>query len=110
MNISKLSALWALATGGWAGLATYILEAINDALKRLDQTRLAQFAQVVGCACSALKALAPLLPTRYQRPAASTVDALNQLAAALADGKVTNEELDGIIDTIEAAIEAWKEA
>lgn len=110
MNISKLKALWALATGGWAGLATYILEAVNAALKKLDQTKLAQMAQVVGCVLAALKALSPLLPAKYAKACAATIEAVDELAQALADGKVTEEELDAIVDGIEAAIVAWKEA
>ena len=110
MNISKLKALWRLATGGWAGLAEYILETVNDALKRLDVTKLAQMAQVVKAVATAVSALTPLLPARYAAPVRVTFAALDSLAMALADGRVTPEELDVNIDAVEAAIVAWKEA
>lgn len=108
MEISKLRALWALVTGGWAGLAEYVLEAVNAALKKFDATRLAQFAQVVKSVANALIALTPLLPEKYRDAANETIGSVNTLALSLADGHVTQAELDECIDQIEAAIAAWK--
>lgn len=110
MNISKLGALWSLMTGGWAGLAQYILEAVNAQLKKLDPTKLAQLAQVIGCIASALRSLAPLLPEKCRNAIVVTIAAVDDAAKALADGKVEPDELDKIIDAVEAAIDAWKEA
>lgn len=111
MNISKFGALWSLMTGGWAGLAVYILEAVNKWLAKLDQTKLAQAAQIVKSVASALEILlGTFLPEKYRDAAQKTLEALNTLALALADGKVTQEELDAQIDAIEAAVLAWKEA
>lgn len=109
MDISKLGALWSLMTGGWTGLATYILEAVNKQLKKLDPTKLAQFAQVTGCVASALRALAPLLPEKYRIAVTVTIAAVDDAAKALADGKIEQDELDKVIDAVEAAIVAWKE-
>lgn len=110
MNISKLGALWRLMTGGWAGLAVYILEAVNEWLATLDQTKLAEAAQVVKAVASALEILLnTFLPLKYRNAAQKTLEALNTLAIALADGKITQEELDANIDAIEAAVLAWKE-
>lgn len=111
MNISKLGALWKLMTGGWTGLAVYILESVNQRLATLDQTKLAQAAQIVKAIASALEILlGTFLPVKYRDAAQKTLEALNTLALALADGKVTQEELDANIDAIEAAVLAWKEA
>ena len=111
MNISKLGALWKLMTGGWAGLAVYILEAVNKWLATLDQSKLAQAAQIVKAVASALEILlGTFLPLKYREAAQKTLEALNTLALALADGKITQEELDAQIDAIEAAVAAWKEA
>lgn len=109
MDISRLGALWSLMTGGWAGLATYILEAVNRQLKKLDPAKLTQFAQVVGCIASALRALAPLLPEKYRNAVTVTITAVDDAAKALADGEVEQDELDKVIDSVEAAIVAWKE-
>ena len=110
MKISKLTALWKLATGGFAGLAVYILEAVNKWLATLDQEKLARAASVVKSIANALAILIEtFLPIRFVRAAKTTLDALNTLATALADGKITQAELDANIDSIEAAIEAWKE-
>lgn len=111
MNISKLGALWSLATGGWAGLAEYILRAINGWLAKLDKSKLAEAAKIVKAVASALGILlTTFLPDRYKAAATQTLCALETLAEAMADGNITPEELDANIDAIEAAIEAWKEA
>lgn len=109
MNISKLKALWALTTGGWSGLAVYLLEAVNGWLKNLDQTRLARFAEIVRAMARVMQILADtFLPSKYRMAANATFDALDGLAVALADGQITQAELDANIDAIEAAIDAWK--
>lgn len=108
MEISKLGALWSLMTGGWAGLAVYILEALNKWLAKLDQSKLAQAALVVKSVANAIDALAPLVPAKYADAIKATTAAVSTLASSLADGKVTQEELDANVDAIEAAIEAWK--
>lgn len=110
MNISKWGSLWALATGGFVGLATYILEAVNKWLATLDQSKLAEVAKIVNAVSSALQILlSTFLPAKYRMAATTTIDALNGLASALSDGTLTQEELDRQIALIEAAIAAWKE-
>lgn len=110
MQISKLTALWKLATGGFAGLAVYILEAVNKWLATLDQEKLARAAAIVKAVANAVEILLEtFLPAKYQDAAKKTLEALNTLALALADGKVTQDELDANIDAIEAAIAAWKD-
>lgn len=108
MNIGKFGALWALVTGGWAGLAVYILEAVNKYLATLDQSKIAQAALVAKSVANAIDALAPLVPTKYFDAIKATTSAVVTLATALADGKVTQDELDANIDAVEAAIDAWK--
>ena len=108
MDISKLGALWSLMTGGWSGLAVYILEAINKWLAIIDQSKIAQVALVVKSVSNAIDALAPLLPAKYADAVEATTAAVSKLAESLADGKVTKEELDDNIDAVEAAINAWK--
>lgn len=110
MKISKIRALVSLLFGGWAGIATYILECINRWLDTLDKSKFAEVAQIVTAVNSALKILLnTFLPAKYRNAAAKTVDTLDGLASALADGEVTQEELDHQIDLIESAISAWKE-
>jgi len=108
MEISKFKALWSLMTGGIAGLIKYILEVINEALKKLDPAKIAQVADVVKNVSNALVALVPLLPAKYQDAAKVTIEAINKLSDALKDGNVTEQELNDEIDAIKAAIDAWK--
>jgi len=110
MNISKVKALWSLVTGGWAGLATYILDAINGWLATLDASKLAEAAKIVMSVNASLQLiLDSFLPEKYKAAAKLTIAALNNLAAALADGKLDDAELDTQIDCVEVAVEAWKE-
>ena len=109
MNISKIRALWSLMTGGWAGLAVYILESLNKWLATLDRTKLAQAAIVVKSIANAIDALSPLIPAKYANALKATTAAVSTLAESLADGNITQEELDANIDAIEAAIAAWRE-
>ena len=110
MNIGKFGALWSLVTGGWAGLAAYILEAVNKWLATLDQSKLAEVAKIVKAIASALAILLnTFLPEKFRPAAQKTLDALNTLVASLEDGKITQEELDANIDAVEAAVKAWKD-
>lgn len=110
MNISKFKAVWSFITGGWAGLAVLILEAVNRYLATLDPAKLAQFALVVKSLANAVDALAPLIPSKYADAVRATTAALSALAQSLADGKITEKELDANIDAVQAAVLAWKEA
>lgn len=110
MNLSKFKALWSLITGGWAGLATYILEAVNRWLATLDKSRLAEVSKIVIAISGAVRILLDtFLPIKYKAAATLTITALDGLANALADGELTKDELDSQISAIEAAIKAWKE-
>ena len=108
MNISKLGALWSLVTGGWSGLAVYVLEAVNKWLSSLDQSKIAQCALVAKSVANAIDALSPLLPSKYDAAIKATTAAVSKLAESLADGNVTQEELGDNVRSIESAIKAWK--
>lgn len=109
MKISKLKALWSLVTGGWSGLIVYILEAINNALNKLDPEKISKVSEVVTHIGNALVALVPLLPSKYQNAADMTIAAISKLAEALKDGAVSEQELNDEIDAVKKAIQAWKE-
>lgn len=110
MEVSKLKALWSLVTGGWTGLATYLLKVINKTLKKLNPEKVKQAAVVVEAVASALKALVTLVPDKYQSAVALTIETVSKLAEALKSGDIDEKELDDEIDAIEATIQAWKEA
>ena len=110
MNISKFGALWSLVTGGWSGLAVYILEAVNRWLATLDKSKIAQCALVAKSVSNAIEALSPLLPSKYDSAIKATTAAVSNLAESLADGNVTQEELGANVDSVESAIKAWKKA
>lgn len=109
LKISKLGALWALCSGGWAGLATYVLKVVNEFLATLDRDKLARTAEIVKAIANALTGIVSIfVPPKYSEAASVTIAALNSLATALADGKITQDELDAQVDAIGKAIAAWK--
>ena len=114
MKLSKMKALWALVTGGWAGLAGYALEVGNSVLAGANRETLAKSAEIVrGVANSiqlALTTFAAQIKPVYAEAGLRTVEAVNTLALALADGTITTDELDANIETVRAAIEAWQAA
>ena len=111
MEISKIKAIWALVTGGFAGLAVYLLEAVNKWFATLSRDKFARAASIVRAIANAISILIEtFLPAKYVDAANKTLDALNTLAMSLEDGEVTKDELDADIDAVEAAIAAWKKA
>jgi hypothetical protein len=109
MNISKVKAAWAFLTGGWSGLAQYLLGLVNKALALCDAEKCRKCATIaISIAAIVKTAVAVFAPEKYRDPAGKTVEALGVVAAALEDGKLTEEELNANIDNIAKCIEAWK--
>ena len=112
MKLSKFKALLALMTGGWTGLASYLLEVLNEALAGANRETLAKSAEIVrGIANVIQTAIATFsgqMKPAYVEAGLKTVEAVNTLALALADGTITADELDANIETVRAAIDAWQ--
>lgn len=109
MNISKVKAAWAFLTGGWSGLAQYMLGIVNKALALCDAEKCRKCSTIaISIAAIVKTAVDVFAPEKYKLPAASTVNALETVATALEDGQLTAEELNVNIDNISACIEAWK--
>lgn len=112
MKISKVKGLWALLTGGWVGLAGYGLEIGNDLFAGANRETLAKSAEIVrGIASVIQTAIATFsgqMKPAYVDAGLKTVEAVNTLALAMADGTITADELDANIETVRAAIDAWQ--
>ena len=109
MNISKIKAAWAFLTGGWSGLAQYMLGIVNKALALCDAEKCRKCATVAISIAAVVKTVCDIFaPDKYKVAAANTIDALETLASALEDGTLTNDELNSNIDAISNCINAWK--
>lgn len=110
MNISKIKAAWAFLTGGWSGLAQYLLQAVNAVLEKCDAEKCRKTATIAISVAAIVKTACDVFaPEKYKVAAANTVDALETLATALEDGQLTEAELNDNIDAISTCVEAWKE-
>ena len=110
MNISKIKAAWAFLTGGWSGLAQYMLKAVNALLAKCDADKCKRTATIAISIAAIVKTACDVFaPAAYKAAAAKTVDALETLAVALEDGNLTEAELNANIDAISSCIDAWKE-
>lgn len=110
MDISKIKAAWAFLTGGWSGLAEYLLGVVNKGLAKLDAEKCRKTATIAISVAAIIKTACDVFaPEKYKDAAANTITALEKLAVALEDCKLTKEEISGNIDAISACVEAWKE-
>ena len=110
MDISKIKAAWAFLTGGWSGLAEYLLTVVNKGLAKCDAEKLRKTATIAINVAAVVKTACDVFaPDKYRDAATKTVDALRTLAVALEDGNLTSEELDANIGAISGCIATWKE-
>lgn len=114
MKISKIKAAWALLTGGVEGLVEYLLGLFNELLQKIDPKEMYRYCGVVKAIATCLRTIFDLFKDKIgeAKTAAinATIKALDDLAAALEDGKYEKHELDQLIDNVKQAIEAWKKA
>lgn len=110
MEISKIKAAWAFLTGGWSGLAEYLLTQVSKGLAKCDTTKLSKTATIAISIAAVVKTACEVFaPEKYKAAAAKTVDALEAMATALEDGNLTADEITANIQAISACIETWKE-
>lgn len=99
--------------GGMTSVIQYLLNLFNEkVLSKVKPEELKKYAGlVIAIAEFGEKVLDLYVMDEAKRAAlAKTVEALRTLADALADGTVTSEELDKVIDAVTVCIKAWKDA
>lgn len=110
MDISKIKAAWAFLTGGWSGLAEYLLGVVNKGLAKCDAGKLRKTATIAISVAAIVKTACDVFaPDKYKTAANRTIDALETLATALEDGNLAEGEITANIDAISACVAAWKE-
>jgi len=112
MNISKFKVVTKYLTGGIANVIEYILDLFNEFIKKLPASEVSKYAQVAKDVAVFVQNLANTLITNEakKKAALATAQAFEELAKALLDCTLTKDELDVIVDAVQAAIKAWKEA
>ena len=110
LNIGKWSACWAFITDGWAGIARLVCEAFTKLLRKKDPDKLRNYAEFTGKVAIFVGGGVETFCTDEATKAAGmeTANAVSVLAAHLADGEYTTEELSEDVSNIGKCIEVWK--
>lgn len=111
LEVSNWSLVWNYLTGGFGGVADYLLDILNNALKNLDASKKDNIQSVLNFALKILatiNALSWLCPTKWQTALKSTVAAIDKLIEALSDLSVTQAELTAVYGKFVTAVECWK--
>ena len=116
MKISRIKALFSLLTGGIAGIIKYVLNVFNvQVLGRITNKETGlKYVRDIQAAYVFLRTVmgnhSDDLSDARKACLSSILTALEELTKALEDFNVNENELDGIIEKVTDAIDAWKKA
>ena len=116
MKISKLKGIFVLLTGGLAGLIKYVLDLFNtQVLARIPNKETGvKYIKDAQALSAFLRAIIENHSNDFSEEHKSALKSIlatvDELAKALEDFEVKQEELDAIIDKVQTAIDAWKKA
>lgn len=111
LDVSNLKLAWNYITGGFGGVADYLLDILNNALKDLDANKKDNVQAVLNFTTKVLnilKAISWLCPTKWQFAYKATIDAVQYTADALDDFTIKQEEVSAIYGKFVTAVECWK--
>ena len=111
MNISKFKIVIKYIFGGTSAVVEYILGVVNKALSSVDTSSKEKAQALLNTLLKAnatLKAIAWLVPTKWQTAYGKTLDSIFSIVMMLEDLQITKEEIDIAYDRSKAAIAAWK--
>lgn len=116
MTISKIKAAIALFTGGTAGIIKYFLDIFNtQVLAKIPNKEMgAKYIADIQAACTLIKTIMENhkgdLSDKRKESLTAVLTAIEELAKAIDDFKISEEELDAIIAKVKAAVDAFKKA
>jgi hypothetical protein len=116
MKISKLKSIFVLLTGGLTGLIKYVLDLFNtQILARIpDKETGLKYIKDVQAFSVFLRTVVEIhsddLSDSRKAALNSILAAVDELAKALEDFEINQDELDAIIEKVKDAIDAWKKA
>ena len=116
MTISKITAAFALLTGGVAGIIKYFLGVFNSQVlgKIPNKESSIKYLLDVRAAHTFISAIlsnhSDDIPEGKKAILLSILDAIDELAKAIEDFEVDEKEFDGIIQKVKSAIDAWNKS
>lgn len=111
LNVSNLKLAWNYVIGGFGGVADYLLDILNNALRDLDASKKDNVQAVLNFTnkvLNTLKAISWLCPTKWQFAYKATIDAVQYTADALDDFTIKQEEFTAVYGKFVTAVECWK--
>lgn len=111
IKISKLKLAWKFITGGKSGVIDYVLDVANNlAAKIFDarQDEIAKYLETAKKILSTLKSVEWLCPSKWRVAYDLTLTAFADLVNALADLKITRDEIDGMAKSFQLAYAEWR--
>ncbi len=111
MNISKIKLGWKFLTGGPTGALDYALDCANSLADRIPTATREDIAAYLGAAkkvMGTLDAISWLCPKKWLSAYSLTLRAFGDLVGALADMRLTQDELRQVVDAFRVAYAAWR--
>lgn len=111
MNISKFKIVLKYIFGGTSAVVEYVLGVINKALASIDASSKEKAQALLNTVLkgyTTLKAIAWLIPTKWQTAYGKTLDSIFAIVMMLEDLQITKEEIDIAYDRSKAALDAWR--
>ena len=111
MNISKFKLVWKFLFGGKEAVLDYVLDVANNLAAKISDAKQDEIKGYLAVAQNILKKMSDLTwlcPQKWLAAYGATLSAFGDLVEALADLKVTAEEIDGIVTAFQTAYAAWR--
>lgn len=116
MKISTIKAVFALIIGGPSGFVKYLVTIFNDQVLTRIQDKdtalkyLKDVQAVQGLVSSLIENHKSDISEKKFAAAKAVLETIQELTKALEDFHVDDPEIEGIVEKIKAAINAWKAA
>ena len=111
MNISKLTIVWKLLFGGREAVLDYVIDVANNLVAKISDAKQDEIKGYLAVAQRILKQLEDLTwlcPQKWLAAYGATLSAFGDLVEALADLKVTAEEIQSVVTAFQTAYAAWR--
>ena len=111
MKVSIFKLLWKRLVGGKEAVFDYLLDLANNAVSRLSgetRERLSDVYAFVTEIRGRIDGLHWLVPKAWERYYDGVLECLDAVLAALADGRVTGDELAGVVAAFQSAYAEWR--
>ena len=111
ISISKLKLVWKFLTGGREAVLDYVIDVANNLAAKISDAKQEEIKGYLASAKSVLAKMSDLTwlcPQKWLAAYGATLSAFGDLVEALADLKVTAEEIQSVVAAFQTAYSAWR--